>query len=61
MLIAASVMEFEDSKLNDLYKRLMCSTPQGTKTYYIRHNIGRLFSFRGSKKWFNTVENLRNV
>lgn len=57
MLIASSVMEYEGSKRDDMYKRLMCSSPEGTKTYNIRHCIGRFFSFRKSKKWFNTVEN----
>lgn len=56
MLIASSVMEYEDSKLSDVYKRLMCSTPEGTKTYNIRHCIGKLFCFRSSKKWFDSVE-----
>lgn len=57
MLIASSVMEFEGSKLNGLYKRLMCSTPEGKRTYNIRHFIGRFFSLINSNKWFNIVEN----
>lgn len=57
MLIASSVMEYEGAKLNILYKQLMCSTQEGTKTYNTRQSIGHLFSFRSSKKWFKTVEN----
>ena len=57
MLIASSVMEYESSKINDTYKRLMCSSPEGTKTYKARQRIGKLFSFRSSKNWCDTVEN----
>ena len=57
MLIAASVMEYEGSKINDMYKRLMCSTLEGAKTYNIRHLIGRLFCFRSSKNWLDIIEN----
>ena len=57
MLVASSVMEYEDSKCDDLYERLMCSTPEGKRTYKIRWTIGKIFSFFNSKKWFNIVEN----
>ena len=56
MLIASSVQEYEGAKFNDMYKRLMCSTPEGTKTYNMRHLIGRLFCFRSSYKWFDTID-----
>lgn len=56
MLVASSVMEYEDSKCDDLYERLMCSTPEGKRTYKIRWTIGKIFSFFNSKKWFNIVE-----
>ena len=56
MLIASSVMEYENSGKDDIYKRLMCSTPQGTRTYKIRHSIGFLFSFIKSKSWFNLID-----
>lgn len=56
MLIASSVMEYEVSKINDVYKRLMCSTQQGAKTYQIRHVIGKLFSLCSSTNWLNVVE-----
>ncbi len=58
MLIAAAVMEYEDSKHDDLYRRLMCSSPQGARTYKIRHAIGAMFSWRSSSRWFKTVENV---
>ena len=57
MLVASSVMEYEASKQDNLYKRLMCSTKKGTITYKTRHEIGRMFSFFNSKKWLNIVEN----
>lgn len=57
MLVAASVSEYESSKHSDMYARLMCSTPEGTRTYKLRHLIGHLFSFRNSGKWLDTVEN----
>lgn len=56
MLVASSVMEYEGAKRDDLYKRLMCSTKQGARTYKIRNRIGMLFSFFNSKKWFNIVD-----
>lgn len=54
MLISSSVMEYESS--DTFYKKLMCSTPKGERTYNIRHKIGWLFSFISAKKWFNIVE-----
>lgn len=57
MLIASSVMQYETSKRDDLYKRLMCSTRAGARTYTIRQWIGGLFSYRSANNWLNTVEN----
>lgn len=56
MLIASSVMEYEDSKKDDLYKRLMCSTSQGKRVYNVRHCIGYILSIISSKKWFNLID-----
>lgn len=57
MLIASSVMEYENSLKDGLYKRLMCSTPKGTRVYYIRHCIGFLCGLLKSKTWFNLIDN----
>ena len=56
MLIASSVTQYEDSKKDDFYKRLMYSTSRGIRVYNIRQCIGFLFSFINSKKWFNLID-----
>ena len=56
MLIASSVMEYEDSKKDDLYKRLLCSTSQGKRVYNVRHCIGYILSIISSKIWFNLID-----
>ena len=56
MLVASSVMEYENSKDDQLYAKLMCSTPEGRRVYKIRHGIGFLLSFINSEKWFNLID-----
>lgn len=61
MLVASSVMEYEDSMCDDLYERLMCSTPEGTRTYKIRWTIGKIFSFFNSKNGLTLLRIILNV
>lgn len=56
MLIASSVLQYENSVKNDLYKRLMCSTSKGTKVFKIRQYIGFIFHLINSTKWFNLID-----
>lgn len=56
MLVASSVHECERTKRNDMYKRLLCSSPKGGKVYRIRHAIGKLLSFKSAEYWLNLVE-----
>lgn len=57
MLIASTVMEYEESVQNKMYRRLMCASKEGKKVYKIRQKIGKIFSFYNSIKWLNIVEN----
>lgn len=56
MLIAASVDMYEVLKIDDTYKRIMCSTSRGARAYYIRYCVGLIFSFIKSKTWFNLID-----
>jgi lipopolysaccharide cholinephosphotransferase len=55
MVIASSVSQYEAK--NEVYKRLMCSSPDGKKTYNIRNFIGLVFSFKSVTSWFNALDN----
>lgn len=56
MLIASSVQEYEESKADDTYKKLMYSSAKGKRTYTVRHAIGAIFSLASSEFWLNAVD-----
>jgi lipopolysaccharide cholinephosphotransferase len=54
MVVASSVAQYRAK--NEFYKRLMCSSPDGRKTYKLRNFIGCLFSFKSASSWFNILD-----
>ena len=56
MLVSSAVQEYKGS--GEMYKKLMCSTPQGKRTYKMRRFIGWFFSFLSEDKWFNILDNV---
>ena len=54
--ISASVVQYETNSL--LYRRLMSGSVVAKTSYLLRQCIGWLFSFRSSKKWYNTLDKL---
>lgn len=53
-VIASCVQEVENP--NPFYKRLICSTSKGKRSYYLRWVIGKIFSFSSSRKWFERID-----
>lgn len=53
LLVASSVLQYESK--NETYKRLMCSSPAGTRVYKFRNFIGMLFSFKSGKGWNDRI------
>ena len=59
MIVSSSVEKYE--KHSDVYKRLMCSSKAGKRTYYLRQAIGLLFSWKKSGTWYNMFDRFVNV
>jgi lipopolysaccharide cholinephosphotransferase len=55
MVISSSVDQHQTGEVT--YKKLMCSSSQGKKTYMLRDFIGRVFSFASKKTWYNLLDN----
>ena len=54
MLIASYEDTYEHQ--SEELKKYMCKTREGTKTYYRRVRVGKLFSFFKFQKWMNIVD-----
>lgn len=54
MLIASTVDERNHK--NFLYKKIICSTSIGKRTYMLRNFIGFIFSFKTAQSWFNMFD-----
>ena len=56
IIISASVAQYESN--SRLYRRLMSGNIAARTNYLLRQCIGFLFSFRSSKKWYDTLDKL---
>ena len=56
LLLTAACVEQRECK-NSFYKRLMCSSLQGTLIYKIRDVIGCIFGWRNTIDWYNRIDN----
>lgn len=54
MVVASAVQEYKDK--DEFYRRLLCSTSSGKRTYRVRQLIGRLFSWKQPEWWYNTFD-----
>ena len=59
LLLASSCVE-QYKENSELYRKLMCSSSAGKRTYLIRNLIGMFFSFRNIQSWYNRVDNYCN-
>lgn len=55
LAVIASCVQEEEEK-NVFFQKLMCSTPKGKRSYFLRKTIGILFSFFSSSRWFNIYD-----
>lgn len=54
MVVTSSVSQYKNNNLT--YKKLMCSTPAGRRTYRLRNIIGLVFSYRSYESWNNKLD-----
>lgn len=56
MVVAASVVQYKNN--NAEYRKLMCVSSAGKRTYRLRNLIGRFFSYRSINGWFDKMDRL---
>ena len=56
MVVASSVAQYASRREEHLYRRLMCSTLSGKRTYQLRSFIGWAFSFLYVAQWYNILD-----